>query len=92
MTHRFHPLFGREFEFVALRQNWGEHRVVVRGADGGVFSLPAGWTDAAPVDAFVVIAAGRCPFSTAGLVELAELIDRLRGQWARERAVKEITP
>ncbi len=24
MTHRFHPLSGRDFEFVAHRQNWGE--------------------------------------------------------------------
>jgi Family of unknown function (DUF5372) len=27
VTHRFHPLFGRDFEFVAHRQNWGEDRV-----------------------------------------------------------------
>ena len=24
MTHPFHPLYGRDFEFVAHRQNWGE--------------------------------------------------------------------
>ncbi|MGO9727420.1 MAG: DUF5372 family protein, partial [Streptosporangiaceae bacterium] len=24
VTHRFHPLFGQDFEFVAHRQNWGE--------------------------------------------------------------------
>ncbi len=80
MTHRFHPLFGREFEFVARRQNWGEDRVHLHSEDGELFSLPAGWTDAAPVDAFVVIAAGRCPFTTTGLLELAELIDRARSQ------------
>ncbi len=27
VTHRFHPLFGRDFEFVAHRHNWGEDRV-----------------------------------------------------------------
>jgi Family of unknown function (DUF5372) len=24
VTHRFHPLSGQDFEFVAHRQNWGE--------------------------------------------------------------------
>ena len=27
MTHPFHPLFGRRFEFVSRRRNWGEDRV-----------------------------------------------------------------
>jgi hypothetical protein len=27
VTHRFQPLFGRDFELVAHRQNWGEDRV-----------------------------------------------------------------
>jgi hypothetical protein len=26
VTHPFHPLYGRDFEFVAHRQNWGEDR------------------------------------------------------------------
>ena len=92
VTHRFHPLFGREFEFVARRQNWGEDRVHLHDVDGALFSLPAGWTDVAPIDPFVAIAAGRCPFTIAGLLGLAELIDRLRGQSARDQTVKEITP
>ena len=29
MTHPFHPLAGREFVFIALRQTWGEDRVFV---------------------------------------------------------------
>ena len=63
MTHRFHPLYGRDFEFVVHRRNWGEDRVYCRDEDGELFSLPAAWTDAAPVDPFVVIAAGRCSFT-----------------------------
>ncbi|MGZ6690002.1 MAG: DUF5372 family protein, partial [Solirubrobacteraceae bacterium] len=27
VTHPFHPLYGRDFEFVAHRHNWGEDRV-----------------------------------------------------------------
>ncbi len=92
VTHRFHPLFGREFEFVAHRQNWGEDRVHLHDSDGELFSLPAGWTDMAPVDAFVVIAAGRCPFTSTGLIGLTELIDQLRLQPTHEQVVKRITP
>jgi hypothetical protein len=92
VTHLFHPLFGRDFEFVAHRHNWGEDRVHLHDADGVLFSLPAGWTDAVPADPFVVIAAGRCPFTAAGLLGLADLIDRLRSQRAGDQAVKRITP
>ena len=73
MTHPFHPLHGRDFEFVAYRQNWGEDRVHLHDENGQLFSLPAGWTDVAAADPFVVIAAGRCPFTTAGLLALADL-------------------
>jgi hypothetical protein len=92
VTHRFHPLFGQDFEFVVHRQNWGEDRVHLRDGNEELFSLPAGWTDAAPVDPFVMIAEGRCPFTTAGLLALADLIDQLRAQPDRDRSVKEITP
>jgi hypothetical protein len=56
VTHRFHPLFGRDFEFVAHRQNWGEDRVHLHDENGELFSLPAGWTDVVAADPFVVIA------------------------------------
>ena len=92
MTHPFHPLAGREFEFVEARQNWGEDRVVLHDERGAVFSLPTGWTDAGAVDPFVVIAAGRCPFTMAGLLGLADLIDRWRAQPAGNAAVKRIAP
>ena len=68
MTHPFHPLSGQDFEFVAYRQNWGEDRVHLHDENGQLFSLPAGWTDVAAADPFVVIAAGRCPFTTDGLL------------------------
>jgi hypothetical protein len=92
VTHPFHPLAGREFEFVEARQNWGEDRVVLHDEQGAVFSVPAGWTDAGAVDPFVVIAAGRCRFTMAGLIGLADVIDRLRAQPAGDAAVKRITP
>ncbi|MFI1919316.1 DUF5372 family protein [Nocardia sp. NPDC020380] len=92
MTHRFHPLFGREFEFVEHRLNWGEDRVSMRDQDGRLFSLPAGWTDVVAPDPFVVIAEGRCPFTMSALLELASLIDRVRTQPGPDPAVNPITP
>lgn len=80
MTHPFHPLLGRDFEFVEHKLNWGEDRVWLRDEDGRLFSLPAGWTDVAVPDPFTVIAAGRCPFTTDALLALADLIARFRGR------------
>jgi len=58
VTQPFHPLHGRDFEFVAYRQNWGEDRVHLHDEYGHLFSVPAGWTDVAAADPFVVIAVG----------------------------------
>jgi len=92
VTHPFHPLAGRDFEFVACRQNWGEDRVHLHDETGQLFSLPAGWTDVAAPDPFVLIAAGRCPFTVTGLLALADLAGRLRAQRDGAAAVKKITP
>jgi hypothetical protein len=92
VTHRFHPLYGREFEFVVYRQNWGEDRVHLRDENGVLFSLPAGWTDAAAADPFVVIADGRCPFTTGGLLAVADLVDRFRARQDGTGDVKAIMP
>jgi Family of unknown function (DUF5372) len=92
VTHPFHPLAGRDFELVVYRQNWGEDRVHLHDEAGDLFSLPAGWTDMAAADPFVVVAAGRCPFTTAGLLALADLVDRLCGQRDGAEAVKKIMP
>ena len=92
VTHQFHPWFGREFEFVVRRQNWGEDRVHLHDENGVLFSLPAAWTDAVAQDPFVVIAEDRCPYSTAALLGLADLIDRLRSQPVRDASVKRIMP
>jgi Family of unknown function (DUF5372) len=57
-----------------------------------LFSLPAAWTDVAPTDPFVVIAAGRCPFTAEGLLAVADLIGRLRSRPGSDTAVKQIMP
>ena len=92
MTHPFHPLNGRDFEFVEHRQNWGEDRVCLHDENGQLFCLPAAWTDAVAPDPFVIIAAGRCPFTTDDLLAVAGLIDRFRGRPDDAQAVKKIMP
>ena len=90
LTHPFHPLQGQDFEFVAYRHNWGEDRVHLHDEDGHLFSVPAGWTDVAAADPFVVIAAGRCgrpppenADGTDGFADLKEIVVGPPGQ-ARE--------
>lgn len=77
MTHPFHPWRGRELVFVAARRAWGVDRVLFLDEDGVQRSLPRAWTDAADVDPFVTVAAGRSPFRVEDLVVLAGLIDGL---------------
>jgi Family of unknown function (DUF5372) len=77
VTHPFHPLFDQELEFVKRRRNWRADRVYVFGPNGLLLSLPAEWTDVVAEGPFMVVAAGRSPFHTAGLLELAELVGRM---------------
>lgn len=78
VTHPFHPLCGREFEFVRRKLNWGEDRVWFYDERGALCGLPAAWTDRGPVDPFVVVAAGRCAFGLCDLLELAEFVEARR--------------
>jgi hypothetical protein len=59
---------------VIFRQNWGEDRVWFHDNDFRLQSVPTSWTDAAEMDAFVVVAAGRSLFRLADLLELAQRI------------------
>jgi len=65
---------GREFDLIGVRQTWGEDRVFFFEGEGVQRSLPRAWTDAADVDPFVVVAAGRSALRVADLLALAELI------------------
>ena len=77
MTHPFHPWRGRRFELFTYRHNWGEYRVWFFDDDEHLRSLPAAWTDVAPPDPFVAVAAGRAPFHLEDLRRLAALLRAL---------------
>ena len=80
MTHPFHPLAGREFDLVVRKHTWAEDRVFFFDDNGQFISVAAGWTDADPVDPFVVIAAGRSALRIEELLALASLVEHLRSQ------------
>ena len=78
ITHPFHPLFGREIDFVNRQQRWGEDRVLYRDPDGYLLSLPSRWTSVEAEDPFVVVSAGRSHFRAADLIDLAALVATLQ--------------
>ena len=94
VTHRFHPRFGQELEFVKRQRTWRVDRVFFFDEVGALGSLPAEWTDLAPPDGFVVVAQGRVPFRTSALLELADRLAVLRskGSVPIGEGVQEITP
>ena len=77
ITHAFHPLCGREIDYVNRQQRWGEDWVVYRDPDGYLLWLPARWTSVEAEDPFVVISAGRSHFRVTDLMDLAALIATL---------------
>ena len=77
MTHPFHPLYGRQFEILNYRHSWGEYRVTFYETADHVRILPVAWTNLAPPDPSVVLAAGRAAFRVADLLQLSHLIGRI---------------
>jgi hypothetical protein len=68
-------LYGREWDVVTYRHNWGEDRVYFHGDDGRLRSLPVAWTSVDSVDPVAALGAGRSPFRVSDLLELLRLID-----------------
>jgi hypothetical protein len=82
VIHPYHPLFEEEFELFTCRQNWGEDRVWFHDRSGRLHSVPRSWTDAAGIDAFVIVAAGRSLFRVTDLLELVQVIQNLESEKA----------
>ncbi|NIA16433.1 MAG: hypothetical protein GWP08_20430 [Nitrospiraceae bacterium] len=77
ITHPFHPLFGREYEFVICRLNWGEERAYYRDEEGNLVCIPAHWTNVIPPDPVVELSGGRSWFRVADLLALVKLLRTL---------------
>jgi hypothetical protein len=75
VTHPFHPLSGQQFSLIAQRLAWGEPRVFFHDpATGRLRSLPTAWTNLAPPDSFVVLAAGRAILRCTDVQTLSRLL------------------
>jgi hypothetical protein len=68
---------------VGKRYNRYGTRLLLRGEDETVCSVPPQWTDLVAPDPEVVISDGRALFRVRDLVELAQLMARLREGGAR---------
>jgi Family of unknown function (DUF5372) len=77
---------------VGVRHNWGEDRVFFVDEEGTQCSLPRGWTDAADLDPFVALAAGRSALRVEDLLALVELVDGVRVADGERAAVRGILP
>jgi Family of unknown function (DUF5372) len=77
VTHPFHPLRGKTLALVTYRHNWGEDRVYYHDEGGRLHALPLAWTNLAPVDPFVSLAAGRAAFRVSDLLELSRRLAAL---------------
>jgi hypothetical protein len=80
VIHPFHPWRGQPFELVAYKSAWGEDRVYFYDHEQQLIALPASWTDVIAVDPFVAVADGRSLFRAGDLLELVELVRRVRSK------------
>ena len=80
ITHPFHPLFGRKYEVLFLRQEWGCDRVAYLTECGAEATIPVSFTDLKAPDPFVAIAAGRSRLRVEDLLELAKLIESIKSK------------
>ena len=80
VTHPFHPFFGQRFPLLAQRLAWGEPRVFFHDpTTNHLRSLPTAWTDLAPLDPFICLAAGRALLRLTDLHALIQLLAAVQG-------------
>ena len=77
VTHPFHPLYLKEFEFIEYRKSWGHQYVDYFDHNKEVTTIPIAWTDIEGVDPFNELSKGRSAFRVAELIRLVELVGDL---------------
>ena len=63
---------------MTYRGDWGGRSVFFHDDAGRLVSMPLQWTSIFPVEPFLVVSAGRSPFRFQELLELSQLIARIR--------------
>ena len=78
VTHPFHPLNGQQLPCVGERYNRYGKTLLLQSDDGVIYIVRPQWTDELAPDPEVVLGGQRAMFRVTDLLELANLIDRLR--------------
>ncbi|NNC09539.1 hypothetical protein HJC10_42870 [Corallococcus exiguus] len=78
VVHPFHPLSGQQLACVGERFNRYGKRLLLRVDEETICSVPPQWTDLVAEDPEVTIGGGRALFRAEDLMELAQLVARLR--------------
>ncbi len=78
VTHPFHPLYKKKYKAVTIRQNWGVNRVYYYNSKKQLTSIPTAWTSLKPRDPYCILAAERSDFRFADLIELVQLIKKIK--------------
>ena len=86
ITHPFHPHSGRQLVCVAERYNRYGKRLLLQVQDKTICSVPPEWTDLATVDPEIVLGGSRGLFRVTDLLELDQLVARLRKGTRRDEA------
>ncbi len=77
IIHPFHPLKGKQYNIVTIKQTWGIERVFYYDKSKKLKSLLINWTDLAPIDPFVAQSKGRSIFCLSDLLALDKFVDNL---------------
>ncbi len=80
VTHPFHPLFAQHLPCIGRRYNRYGERLLLQARDGIIWSVPPRWTDVVSPDPEVVMGHGRSLLRVSDLMELAHLVDSLKGK------------
>jgi hypothetical protein len=75
VTHPFHPLRGREYEWVDRRVSWGERRLYYYDSKRRLTYIPEVWTSLAAPEPLDVFAAGAVLFRVEDLLRLVTLVE-----------------
>ncbi len=78
ITHPFHPLKNQEFEFINIKQTWGQDRIFFRDSEGKIVSTSTTWTDYYEESPFVKQAQGRAILDFENMKELSHMLKDLK--------------
>jgi hypothetical protein len=80
ITHPFHPLHGKAFQFLSTRNYRGNCFISLRDLERGTFSVPVDWTDRSETQLYQAAGVQPTLLCAVHLVELAELVETIKNR------------